>query len=103
MATEKMRNATITNIGRPPPAGARRSFLLHLVLLMEDGSGQVNAVGLQAIEADRPGAAGAEAAQDLAARADAAALELEDVLHVDLIVLDADDLGDAGHLARAVA
>src|SRR5579883_1861629 len=124
MATEKMRKAAIRNIGslRSQASGigdqgsggqraapeiwslpAEPSFLLHLVHFLENRIREMDSVGLQAFHAHGADAGGAEAAEDFAARAEAGALEFEDVLHLHLIVFDADNLRDAGHLAAAIA
>ena len=62
----------------------------------------MNAESFQAVEADGLGASGAEAAKNLAARADAGALELVDVLHVHEIVFDAHHLADGGDAAAPI-
>src|SRR5271157_4155506 len=71
---------------RPPPSG-RRSPVLHLVFFVEDGSRQMNAVGLEAVEAGGLDAGRSEAAQHFTARADSGAFELVDVLHAHAVVL----------------
>src|SRR4051794_27252091 len=78
-------------------------LLLHLVLLLENGWRQMYAVGFQALQAKRLVAAAAEFSEHLAARADAGALEFEDILHLHLVVFDAGHFTDGDHLARAVA
>src|ERR1035438_981808 len=77
-------------------------LLFHHVFLLENGGRQVNAVGLQPVQTDGPRAGGVETAQHLAPRADAAALELEDVLHLHQVVFHAHHFGDAGGFAGAV-
>ena len=57
----------------------------------------MNAVGFQPVEAPGPRTRGTEAAHHPAPRADAGSLELEDILHHDLVVLHAHHFADVDY------
>src|SRR5450759_493899 len=83
-------------VSRGLVAGGRREQ--HRDLL-----GKRDSLGEDAVQDFRPQAGRLELRDHLSVRGRALLLQHEDVLHGDDVLLHADDLGDRGHLARAIA
>ena len=75
-------------------------FLLDLLNLFENGFREPDTEAAKLIQTQRHVAGSPETAHNLASLSNARALEIEDVLHLDLVAFDSHDLRDAADWFR---